>query len=202
MDTMPAAGVATPVSTQEGMADEAGERGLLERIRAGDREAAEILVERTYEAVFAGLVRLCGGDRDLAADLTQDTYRKAWQALSSFDGRSRVSTWLYRIAYNVFLNHVRRPLRAVPLEEDGVPVPVDPAPSAEDALGTSETFRHLRRAVLSLPEDLRFAVTARFWGGLSVAEIAKQEGLTTVAIRKRLRRAIGALEMALQGVTP
>jgi RNA polymerase sigma-70 factor (ECF subfamily) len=202
MDTMPAAGVETPVSYQEGMSDDAGERGLLERIRAGDREAAELLVESTYEAVFAGLVRLCGGDRDLAADLTQDTYRKAWQALSSFDGRSRVSTWLYRIAYNVFLNHVRRPLRAVPLEGDGVPVPVDPAPSAEDALGTSETFLHLRQAVLKLPEDLRFAVTARFWGGLSVAEIAKEEGLTTVAIRKRLRRAMDALEMALQGVTP
>jgi RNA polymerase sigma-70 factor (ECF subfamily) len=202
MDTISAAGVATAVSTREGMSDEAGERGLLERIRAGDREAAEVLVEQTYEAVFAGLVRLCGGNRDLAADLTQDTYRKAWQALGGFDGRSRVSTWLYRIAYNVFLNHVRRPLRAVPLEDDGVPVPVDPAPSAEESLGTSETFLHLRRAVLTLPEDLRFAVTARFWGGLSVAEIAKEEGLTTVAIRKRLRRAMDALETALQGVTP
>ena len=152
------------MSTREGMSDEAGERGLLERIRAGDREAAEVLVEQTYEAVFAGLVRLCGGDRDL--------------------------------------NHVRRPLRAVPLEDDGVPVPVDPAPSPEESLGTGETFLRLRRAVFTLPEDLRFAVTARFWGGLSVAEIAKEEGLTTVAIRKRLRRAMNALETALQGVTP
>jgi RNA polymerase sigma-70 factor (ECF subfamily) len=199
MDTMPAAGVATPASYREDMTDEAAERGLLERIRAGDREAAETLVEKTYEGVFAGLVRLCGGDRDLAADLTQETYRKAWQAFSGFDGRSRVSTWLYRIAYNAFLNHVRRPLRAVPLEGDGVPVPVDPAPSVEEEIAASETFLRLRRAVLDLPEDLRFAVTARFWGGLSVSEIAREAGLSTVAIRKRLRRAFATIEAALQG---
>ena len=198
---MPAAGEAFPVSYLRAMSADPEERELLERIRTGDREAAEALVERTYGAVFASLARLCGGDRDLAADLTQETYRKAWQALPGFDGRARFSTWLYRIAYNAFLNHARRPLRAVAFEGDA-PVRQDPGQSAEETTGNSEIFLRLRRAILVLPEDLRFSVTARFWAGQSVADIARHEGVTTVAIRKRLRRALATLEAALEGVFP
>jgi RNA polymerase sigma-70 factor (ECF subfamily) len=201
MGTMPATGTSTPVSHPKEMAVESEERGLLDRIRAGDREAAEALVEGSYGIVFASLVRLCGGDRDLASDLTQETYRKAWQALPAFDGRSRFSTWLYRIAYNAFLNRARRPLRAVPLDSsDGLPE--DPAASAEDSIERSETSLSLRRAVLALPEELRFAVTARFWAGESVSAIAREEGITTVAVRKRLRRALALLKAALQEVLP
>ncbi|HEX6159235.1 MAG TPA: sigma-70 family RNA polymerase sigma factor, partial [Thermoanaerobaculia bacterium] len=82
------------------------ERKLLAAVRAGDAAAAEELVERTYSAVYASLYRLCG-DSDLAADLTQETYQKAWSALKGFDGRSQLFTWLYRIAYTTFLNHIR-----------------------------------------------------------------------------------------------
>jgi RNA polymerase sigma-70 factor (ECF subfamily) len=201
MGTVTAAGIATPVSYREGMSAEREERRLLERIRAGDREAAEALVEEGYAAIFASLVRLCG-DRDLAADLTQEAYRKAWQALASFDGRSRFSTWLYRIAYNAFVNRVRRSLRAVSLEDDGVPILTDPAVDAEKAFENSETVLRLRRAVLALPDELRFPVTARFWAGQSVSEIARHEDVTTVAIRKRLRRALASLEAALQENLP
>lgn len=74
------------------------ERQLLDAIRAGNRGAAERIVERTYAGVFAALYRL-SGNSDTAADLTQETYQKAWTALADFDGRSRLSTWLYRIAY-------------------------------------------------------------------------------------------------------
>jgi DNA-directed RNA polymerase specialized sigma24 family protein len=55
----------------------------------------------------------------------------------------------------------------------------------------------LRRAVLALPEELRFAVTAHFWGEVPVRDIARQEGLSTMAIRKRLRRAVARLRTAL-----
>src|SRR3954462_5161862 len=92
------------------------ERGMLAAIRAGDRMAAEEMVERTYSAVFASLFRLCG-DGDLAADLTQETYQKAWAALPNFDGRSQLFTWLYRIAYTTFLNYIRRPRRVTSLDD-------------------------------------------------------------------------------------
>lgn len=169
------------------------ERSLLAAIRQGNTVAAEEMVEQTYSAVFASVYRLCG-DRDLAADLTQETYQKAWRALPRFDGRSQLFTWLYRIAYTTFLNHVRRPRRMTSLDEPDAIDVRDESPRADDVLEENEEAEHLRKAVMQLPEDLRFTVTAHFWGGLPVKEIAQIEGITTVAIRKRLHRAFSILE--------
>jgi RNA polymerase sigma-70 factor (ECF subfamily) len=170
---------------------------LLAALAAGDREAAERLVERTYRGVYALLKRLCG-DPDLAADLTQETYRKAWDSLSGFNGKAQFSTWLCRIAYNTFLNHLRRPRRLVPLEDKHETTVADPAPAADELVGRAVAGDRLRRAVLDLPEDLRFTVTALFWGDLPVREIARQEGITTVGVRKRLKRALALLAKALE----
>lgn len=172
------------------------EGDLLDAIRRGDTAAAEELVERTYSAIFAAVYRLCG-DRDLAADLTQETYRKAWSALSGFDGRSQLFTWLYRIAYTTFLNQIRRPRRMTSLDEPGADDLEDRSPRPDDLAAEAEEARRLRHAVMQLPEDLRFTVTAHFWGGLPVKEIAQIEEITTVAIRKRLHRAFTILETLL-----
>ena len=169
---------------------------LMERLGAGDRQAAEELVERTYSQIYAALVRLTG-DRDLASDLTQETYRKAWQALSRFDRRSQFGTWLYRIAYNTFLNHIRRPQRLTPLDERQVSEMRDPREGQDDRLDRREVAARLRRAVLGLPEELRFTVTARFWAELDVAEIADLESVTGAAIRKRIKKAVGYLKTVL-----
>lgn len=169
------------------------ERALLSAIRAGNAQAAEELVERTYSAVFASVYRLCG-DSDLAADLTQETYQKAWGALAGFDGRSQLFTWLYRIAYTTFLNHVRRPRRMTSLDEPDAIDVRDESPRVDDVIADQEEAGRLRKAVMQLPEDLRFTVTAHFWGGLPVKEIAQIENITTVAIRKRLHRAFSILE--------
>jgi RNA polymerase sigma factor (sigma-70 family) len=172
------------------------ERGLLAAIRAGDQVAAEELVDRTYSAVFASIYKLCG-DHDLAADLTQETYQKAWGALASFDGRSQLFTWLYRIAYTTFLNHIRRPRRMTSLDEPDSFEVKDETPPADQVLMKEEEAEHLREAVMKLPDDLRFTVTAHFWGGLPVKEIARIENITTVAIRKRLHKAFSILESTL-----
>jgi len=177
------------------------ERKLLTAIRGGDRGAAEEIVERTYSAVFASLYRLCG-DQDLAADLTQETYQKAWAALPNFDGRSQLFTWLYRIAYTTFLNYVRRPRRMTSLDAPEAPEMPDHAPAVDQVLSDREEAERLRAAVLRLPEDLRFTVTAHFWGGLAVKEIAKIEEITTVAIRKRLHKAFSILETSLDEEQP
>jgi RNA polymerase sigma-70 factor, ECF subfamily len=175
---------------------EAREAELLVAMAAGDRAAAERLVERTYGGVYALLRRLCG-DSELAADLTQETYRKAWEALPGFHGRAQFSTWLCRIAYNVFLNHLRRPRRLVPLEERVEEAIRDPAPAADEVVGGAAEGDRLRRAVLLLPEEQRFTVTALFWGERSVREVAREAGVSGVAIRKRLRRALRTLAATL-----
>lgn len=197
MDTLP-----MPRSGQFSVAPPAPgrrDRELLAAYRRGDRSAAERLVDRTYEAVFASLVRLCG-DRELAADLAQETYRKAWQSLDSFEGRSKVSTWLYRIAYTTFLNQVRGGGRTVALDEQAAVAIADPRPSSEERLSALREREATRLAVLGLPRELRYVIAARYWGDLPVREIARDVGVTPVAIRKRIKKALGLMARALEEV--
>ncbi len=187
-----------PPQSDQDLGDQARERGLLAAYSAGDRGAAERLVEGSYRQVYGFLVKLTNGDAEAAADLTQETYRKAWSALASFDGRSRFSTWLCRIAYTTFLNDIRRPRRLVAMDERTEARVPDPNPGADVVLGQHASSDRLRRAVLALPETLRSAVTAYFWSETPVTEIARQEGVTGVAIRKRIKKALSALAQALE----
>ncbi|MEM7049179.1 MAG: sigma-70 family RNA polymerase sigma factor [Acidobacteriota bacterium] len=173
---------------------EVDEGRLARQLASGDRSAADRLVECTYRRIFGYLSRLCGGDVERAADLTQETYRKAWAALDGFDGRSKLSTWLYSIAYRTFLNHRRRPFRLVGVDELEA---VSTQPLPDELVGRASQDHALRRAVLELPESLRFTVTAHYWGELPVKEIARQEEVTPVAIRKRLKKAFALLAGAL-----
>jgi RNA polymerase sigma-70 factor (ECF subfamily) len=188
---------AAPDATSDPMPSPSDEAALVGALRDGDPDAAARLVDATYRRVHAALYRLCG-DPDLAADLTQEAYRKAWQSLDDYAGRARFSTWLFRIAYTTFLNHLRRPLRLVPLADAHAAALADPAPGGEQELQATEAHRRLRQAVLGLGEELRFTVTAHYWADLPTAEIARLEGVTGAAIRKRLARALELLEVALQ----
>ena len=179
------------------MVEPTREHRLLASLASGDRQAAERLVDETYRLVYASLMRLTGGDADLAADLTQETYRKAWKSLPSFQRRSQLTTWLYRIAYNTFLNHIRRPSRLQPIDERQVAEVESPVPGQEEMLSRREVSERLRRAVIGLPEPLRFTISARFWGELAVEEIARLEKVTGAAIRKRLKKAMGSLRAVL-----
>jgi RNA polymerase sigma-70 factor (ECF subfamily) len=174
------------------------ERRLLADLARGDRRAAEELAAQSYRQIYSSLIRLTGGREDLAADLTQETYRRAWASLRSFRGGSRFATWLYRIAYNTFLNHIRRPFPAEPLDEHRERSLSSPEPSQEESMQRKEVSLRLRRAVLGLPEELRFTVSARFWAELPVAEIADLEQVTGAAIRKRLKKAQGILRTTLE----
>jgi len=199
MRILPAApAVLLAVPPGEPMLDRTDDQALLDALGAGDRNAAERWVESTYGLVFAALVRLSGGDRDLASDLTQETYRKAWQSLAGFRRGASSATWLYRIAYTTFLNHVRRPHRLVPLDAEQGEAVADPAPSSEELLAGGEARGRVRRAVMALGEPLRFTLTAHYWAGLAPKEIARLEGITSVAVRKRLRKAIALLDTLLQ----
>ena len=177
---------------------ERSERQLLAALAAGDRSAADPLVNRTYRKTWAALYRLTGGDAELAADLTQDTYRKAWESLRSFDGRAQFSTWLYRIAYTTFLNHVRRPRRVVPMEEGTAERAQDRSDNPEKAADRSQQGERLRCAVIGLPDPLRETVTARYWGEVPVRELAAADGISEVAVRKRLRKALSILRQHLE----
>jgi len=148
--------------------------------------------------IYRSLCRLCGGQEELAADLTQETYRRAWAALKDFDGRSRFSTWLYRIAYRCFLNHIRRPRKLVPIGENLARSLSNPGPDPEEKATARQLEVQLQRAVLDLPELLGETITARYWGGIPVREIALAAGISEVAVRKRLRKAVALLRKHLE----
>ncbi len=171
----------------------AEERAMLSSLMNGNRQAAEGLIDRTYRSIYGFLFRLCGEDESLAADLTQETYQKAWRSLGEFDGRSRFSTWLYRIAHNTFLNHMRRPQRVESIEDRTFPPPAALDPGFEQQMMDEEMKERTRRAVLALPDDLRFTIAAYYWGGLSVRDLARSEGISTVAVRKRMKRALKSI---------
>ncbi|MEM6794710.1 MAG: sigma-70 family RNA polymerase sigma factor [Acidobacteriota bacterium] len=174
------------------------EQALIARWTRGERRAAEQLVDQTYGQTFAALVKMTGGDRELAADLTQETYRRAFKGFASFDGRARFATWLYRIAYTTFLNHVRRPKPVDPLEPEQAERLVSSADDPEASLSQRRRAARLRRAVIDLPEDLRFTLSAYYWADMEVKDIAQLEGVTGAAIRKRLKTARERLRGVLE----
>jgi RNA polymerase sigma-70 factor (ECF subfamily) len=184
-------------ATGEARTKSIDEAALLLAAGEGDRNAAGQLVDSTYTAVFKQLYRL-SGDRETAADLTQETYRRAWAGLASFNGKAKFSTWLYRVAYTTFLNSIRGPRRLVPLEEQHLRTVSDPARTVEETVAQSQAAERLRRAVLDLPDPQREVVVARYWAEVSVREIARLEGITEPAVRKRLKRALAILEEALE----
>ena len=85
------------------------------------------------------------------------------------------------------------------MSEEQIDQLLDPDETPDEATARSAEAERLRRAVLELPDELRFAVTARFWAELSVAEIARHQGLSPVGIRKRLARAYKQLATTLEG---
>lgn len=176
----------------------AAEPDLWQRARDGDAAAADRLAQETYRKVFAWLFKLTG-DEDLASDLTQETYRKAWRSLGGFRGGCAITSWLCRIAYTTFLNHIRRPRSLVPLDEAHERALPDPGESPEDSLLAAIEGERLRRAVRALPEPLSFAVAARYWAEMPTREIAALQEVSPVTIRKRLRKALARLAVALEG---
>jgi RNA polymerase sigma-70 factor (ECF subfamily) len=194
MDTL-----ATSDSMQSQIFPDAGRsnRELLAAYRRGDSSSAELLVERTYEAVYAAALKLCG-DPGRAADLTQETFRKAWQSLHRFEGRSKVSTWLYRIAFTTFLNSTRTDGREVPLDDEVARRMPAAGRSPEETVGATSQAEATRQAVLGLPVELRATVAAHYWGEIPIREIAREAGITPVAVRKRLKKALALLAGALE----
>jgi len=174
---------------------------LARALAAGDRAAGDALIDRSYDGVFRFLRPLCRGDAARAADAAQEAFRRAWEALGRFEGRSSFATWVCRIAYNVVVDEARRPA-PLPLEDPEDGTPFDPPDEGgtlpdEDAARAEESAA-LRRAVRRLPEELRFAVAARYWAEARLEEIAAVEGITEAAVRKRIKRALELLAEALE----
>lgn len=170
----------------------------LEALKAGDRQAFARLVDETSGHIYRVALRILGDEQD-AEDVLQETYIKAFRALPDFEGRSSLSTWLYRIAVNEALMLVRkRKPQTISVEEstsfdteaesEGMEI-VDFCCLPEGELLSSEARRFLDQAIQRLPANLRVVFVMRDLEGLSIQETAEALRLSENNIKTRLLRA-------------
>jgi len=175
---------------------------LLEQAQGGDRVAFGRLVRLNQRRVYACALQMLG-DAGEAEDAVQEAFLRAWRAIARFDGRSELSTWLYRITVNVCLNTIRkrRRVQGADLNDPRVPEPkADPTQGGTDPGLTAESsqlYRRLARALDGLSPSLRTTVILVLIQGLphkSAAEILGcPEGTVAWRIheaRRRLREAL------------
>jgi len=156
---------------------------LVRRARRGDRAAVDELLRVHYDTVRAVCHRIVI-DRHDADDAVQNALIAIVRALPSFDGRSKFSTWVYRIATNAALDEVRR-IRRRPLPVDDeilAPPPVADGSAAVDAQIA------VRGALEKMPEEFRVAMVLRHVADLDYAEIAEILGVPVGTVRSRLSR--------------
>ena len=169
------------------------EQELLARLRLRDESAFTEFFELHAERVYRVALGLLQQTED-AEEVVQATFLSAFQALDRFEPHARMSTWLYRIAYNHALMLLRRRSSVEPLpEEDDVPsFPVQLVDW--NALPDQQALREeaqevLRVAINDLPLGLRAAFLLRDLEGLSTAECAHIQGITEGTCKVRLHRA-------------
>ena len=179
---------------------------LLDRIRQGDKSACDECIERHSPGVHRLALRLTQ-DESEADDVVQETFLQAFRAIDSFEGRSTVRTWLYRIAYNAVLMRRRDAKSAATsdlnLEDNGAsPVPkqlFDWCCLPEEDFQTKEVQMELNRAINDLPETLRVVFVLRELEGLSTDECAASLDISIDVVKQRLHRARLRLRERLSG---
>jgi RNA polymerase sigma-70 factor (ECF subfamily) len=169
----------------------------LEALQAGDPEEFSRIVDAYSSKIYRLATKMLNQQQD-AEDVLQETFIKAYRGLKSFDGRSKISTWLFRIATNEALMVLRRKHPEVvsidePIEtEEGEQEPiqiVDWCCLPEEELLSEETKERLDAAVQKLPERLRVVFILRDINDLSTHETAEILGLSDTAVKTRLSRA-------------
>lgn len=149
---------------------------------AGDRDAMGRLYQRCGDQIYALMLRMVG-HQDVD-DLTQQVFLHAFGKLDQFQGEAKLETWLYRLATNEALQHLRRQQRR---ESPGLAV--EPAEEAPDGLVEREQATLLQQALLRIDPQLRAILSLKEERGLSYREIAEVVGVPEGTVGSRLNRA-------------
>src|SRR4026209_90150 len=176
---------------------------IVERALTGDAEAIGELVRRWERRIFALTYSMLGREED-ARDATQETFLAAFRNLRGFRGEAKVSSWLHRIAVNQCISRQRRARvrreSAIEDEEErhaaqfAAPVGYSPSHVIESQQETDA----VRRAIQSLPVELRQVVIMKEFEELTFREIADVLDLPLSTVKSRLYTAMKQLQMRLQ----
>ena len=169
---------------------------LMLRYQDGDVAAFETLYRRHNDALYRYLLRHCQNP-DAAQDVFQDVWSKIIKARTTYRPTAKFTTFLYRVAHNCFIDHIRRNKRhthAIDVEPDLQP---DPGESPETLVERGLARRRLDDALRLLPAEQRDAFLLREEAGLSLDEIATVTGTNRETAKSRLRYAVNKLRAAV-----
>ncbi|MGH9943606.1 MAG: sigma-70 family RNA polymerase sigma factor [Pyrinomonadaceae bacterium] len=182
---------------------------LVTRAIAGSEGGFEELVRR-YQRPIASYIYRMTGDYEAALDLTQDVFIKVYNSLARYRPEYKFSTWIYRIAHNTAIDHLRRhsTTREQDLtaqSEDGPyerPVPSG-APTPEQQCVSAERRAEIEDVVQALPAAYRELILLRHAHDMSYDEIAEVTGLPLGTVKNRIFRAREAMRQPLveRGIT-
>ncbi|GAB1439529.1 RNA polymerase sigma factor RpoE [Providencia sp.] len=186
------------------MSEQLTDQLLVEKVQKGDQQAFNLLVIK-YQHKVASLVSRYVPQADVP-DVAQESFIKAYRAIGSFRGDSAFYTWLYRIAVNTAKNYLvaqdRRPpasdLEASDAENFESAGALKEISNPENLMLSDELKKVVFRAIESLPEDLRMAITLRELDGLSYEEIAEIMGCPVGTVRSRIFRAREVIDNKVQ----
>lgn len=172
------------------------ETSLVQQAQHGDRNAYGELVRRHYSGVVTVVQRMCG-DARLAEDAAQEAFLRAWLKLPSYQPRTSLRNWLYRIAVNAALD-VLRHKPDEPLEKAAGLGLASQAADPESTLVEKEQVEMLQDAVRSLPDASRSVLVLREYSGLSYEEIASVLEVPVGTVMSRLNYARSRLREILK----
>jgi RNA polymerase sigma-70 factor (ECF subfamily) len=178
---------------------------LVERARAGDREAFRTLVERHMRKVYAVAFDMTGNHHD-AEDISQDVFLRTFQALARFRSEAKVSTWLYRTTVNACIDRRRRKAWRISSGRgsEDEHCAADELSGSSGALSDPETAtetallqQHLGKALDGLPPRQRAVFVLRHYHDLPLKEIAQCLQVTEGTVKNTLFKAIRRLRTKL-----
>jgi len=189
-------GSAPPVTYSQPMDRTVDDSALMLRYKDGDLAAFEALYRRHNDALYRYLLRL-SQHPETAEDLFQEAWGKIVRARNDYRPTAKFTTFLYRVAHNCFIDHVRRNKRhaaAVDIEPDTRPADT---PDHDHAAEIGLARRRLEAALASLPEEQRDVFLLHEEGGLNLDEIAFVTGTKRETAKSRLRYANAKLRKAI-----
>ncbi len=167
---------------------------LSTRFAHGDEGVFEEVVERYSRKVYGLCYRILR-DEEEARDMAQEVFVRVYEKRGKFGGRSALYTWIYRIATNMCLTHLkRRRIPTVPLEAVEGMLEAAPAGGGPDY---SRLERAVSQAMVGLPPRQRAVFAMRFFEKMSVREIAEATGTTTGAVKANYHHAVRRLKEML-----
>lgn len=180
------------------------EQELILKAKAGDKTAFEALVTQHQKKIFTLTLRMTGNRQD-AEDLAQEAFLNAWRGLANFQGDSSFSTWVYRLASNACIDHIRSQkrrrevLETAALEnEDGEAIHLpDSTFDPQQQLEKQEIRQAVEDGLAVLSDDHRKILVMRAISGMSYQEIGDILMLDAGTVKSRIARARGAMRKIL-----